>query len=103
MTGPPFSICSWNSGTTLPFEFNTLPNRTVMNRVFERAFMFWQYISATRLVAPMMLAGLTALSVEISTKVPTPCRSATSASRMVPTTLLRNASRIWVCRIGRCL
>ena len=41
---------------------------------------FWQKISATRLHAPMTLVGLTALSVEISTKLPTPWRSAASAT-----------------------
>ncbi len=67
-----------------------------MYRTLERVFMYWQYISATRLVAPMTFAGLTALSVEMSTKVPTPWRSAASETRMVPMTLLRTASRICV-------
>ncbi len=72
VTGPPLRICSRNSGTTLPAESSTLPKRTVMKRVADFAAKFWQKISAARLHAPMTLVGLTALSVEIRTKQPTP-------------------------------
>src|SRR3546814_10392635 len=56
-------------------ESSTLPKRTVMNRVVSESAVAWQIISARRLLAPRTLAGSTALSVEISTNVPTPaCR-----------------------------
>src|SRR3546814_2460751 len=70
VTGPPARICSRNNGTTLPAESSTLPNRTVTKRVSNRVARHWHTNSAQRLLAPSTLAGLTALSVEISTKVP---------------------------------
>jgi hypothetical protein len=33
VTGPPLAICSWKSGSTLPFEPRTLPKRTTAKRV----------------------------------------------------------------------
>ena len=72
MTGPPFSICALNSGTTEPAEPSTLPKRTAMNRVLLRIARACRTISATRLDLPMIFAGLTALSVDIMTKRSTP-------------------------------
>ena len=40
----------------------------------------WQYISASRLLAPMTLLGFTALSVEISTIARAPAAWAASAT-----------------------
>ncbi|OPZ63536.1 MAG: hypothetical protein BWY83_03383 [bacterium ADurb.Bin478] len=65
-TGPPFSICFMNSGTTLPWLFNTLPKRTMIKRVWLYSEKDLRYSSATRLVAPMTLLGFTALSVEMA-------------------------------------
>ncbi|MND02716.1 hypothetical protein D3C83_221980 [compost metagenome] len=72
MTGPPRSICSWNLGITLPALPNTLPKRTISKRVCVPACSDWHTISARRLVAPITLVGLTALSVEMSTNFFTP-------------------------------
>ncbi len=36
VTGPPRAICSWNRGSTLPFEPSTLPKRTAAKRVVAR-------------------------------------------------------------------
>ena len=78
VSGPPRSSWRRNSGTTLPVEPSTLPKRTVTQRMpppAARACMSsaWQYISASRLEAPMTLVGFTALSVEMNTiaSVPT--------------------------------
>ena len=59
--------------------------------------------SAIRLVAPMMLVGATALSVETRTKRSTPAPSATSTSVRVPTTLLVTASSGCSSISGTCL
>ena len=56
-----------------------------------------------RLVAPMMLVGATALSVEIRTKRSTPAPSAASTSVRVPTTLLVTASSGCSSISGTCL
>jgi hypothetical protein len=69
VTVPPFAICCWNFGITLPALPSTLPNLTVSNCVRGAICCnAWQAISARRLLAPITLVGLTALSVEISTK-----------------------------------
>ena len=69
-TGPPARICWRNSCTTEPELSSTLPKRTmvkmVRSAVAPRAAC--RTSSARRLLAPMMLVGRTALSVEISTK-----------------------------------
>jgi hypothetical protein len=59
----------------------------------KRVFVVWvcmdcSTISDSRLVAPITFVGLTALSVEISTKVSTPTSSAASAACQVLNTLL---------------
>ena len=67
---------------TLPLEPSTLPKRTAMKRVtVPWAAQCEMTISAARLVAPMTLVGLTALSVEISTKRCTPASAAAWAAR----------------------
>ena len=54
-------------------------------------------------VAPIMLLGFTALSVEMRTNDSTPFATAASASTRVPSTLLRTASRDHPSSIGTCL
>ncbi len=56
-----------------------------------------------RLVAPITFAGLTALSLLIRTNLPTAWRPAACATRKVPITLLRTASRGFSSIIGTCL
>src|SRR5687767_11886079 len=56
------------------------------------SFSDWMYSSAMRLVAPMTLVGLTALSVETMTKAVAPDAAAASATVLVPKTLFLMAS-----------
>ena len=67
VSGPPFLICDSNRGMTLPWEPSTLPKRTATHCIFVLRAKLWMSISVTRLVAPMTLVGLTALSVESCT------------------------------------
>ena len=76
--GPPLDICSLNIGTTDPEELSTLPNLTIENFVYEDlaelSFLFFSaytctIISANLFEAPIILVGLTALSVEIRTNL----------------------------------
>src|SRR6267154_768572 len=75
VTGPPASIWALNFGTTEPFDASTLPKRTAISRMvglpparaMKSASSAWQYISASRLVAPSTETGSIALSVEIIT------------------------------------
>ena len=92
VTGPPASICFLNSGMTEPLLPSTLPKRTATKSVCERSLYDWIIISQILLVAPMTLVGLTALSVEIITNLPTPYLSAIFATFHVPTTLFLTAS-----------
>ena len=81
VTGPPRAICSLNFGITLPLLPSTLPNRTAMKRVPACSAASWlSTISAARLLAPITLVGLTALSVLISTKRWAPHSAAASAA-----------------------
>ena len=66
-TGPPASICFLNSGTTLPRLPSTLPKRTMTKALPVALAAARTSRSATRFEAPIMLVGLTALSVEIRT------------------------------------
>ena len=91
VTGPPARICCSKSGTTLPWEPSTFPKRTAVNSVSVWALRASMIISARRLVAPMTLVGLTALSVEMSTKRFTPWRTAACAVSHVPNTLFFTA------------
>ena len=59
--------------------------------------------SATLFVAPMMLCGLTALSVETITKVRVPCALAIFASWFVPKALFRTAAIGFRSISGTCL
>ena len=59
--------------------------------------------SATRLVAPITLEGLMALSVETSSTLLAPYLTAVVATSNVPSTLLRTASRTFVSMRGTCL
>src|ERR1700739_3496052 len=77
VTGPPRSIWALNFGTTEPFDASTLPNRTAISRIGggggavrtrKSPSSAWQYISASRLVAPSIEIGSIALSVDIITK-----------------------------------
>ena len=59
--------------------------------------------SASALEAPITVAGLTALSVEISTKIPTPSSPEIRATRRVASALLRIASTGLASIIATCL
>ena len=75
--GPPELICCWNKGITEPEEPSTFPKRTMAKRVCFclSVHLAWEspcvINSAIRLVAPMILLGRTALSVEIRIKLST--------------------------------
>ena len=86
VTGPPAAICCSKTGTTEPDEPNTLPKRTMQKRVCcpGSAASACNTNSAMRLLAPMVLVGRTALSVEISTKVSTRASMAAWAQNIVP-------------------
>ena len=105
VSGPPPASCRRNSGTTLPSEPSTLPKRTTRKSVLEaRSDGSSSTIrSAISLVAPRMLAGLTALSVEISTNFWAPARAAHRAVRRVPITLFHTPSTTFHSNIGTCL
>ena len=66
VTGPPAAICFRNFGITLPVDPSTFPKRTITKRV-PAVDNAWQISSASRLLAPITLVGLTALSVETIT------------------------------------
>ena len=103
VSGPPRSICCLKIGTTLPRLPSTLPNRTTTNaRSCVRAARC-TICSATRLLAPMMLPGETALSDEISTKRAVPTRTAASRRRAVPMMLFVTASSGFASMSGTCL
>ena len=117
VSGPPRSNWRWNNGTTEPVLPSTLPKRTVTQRmaVFASPPMpawvpavraatsrAWQYISASRLDAPMTLVGFTALSVEISTIASAPVARAASATWRVPAALVSRPSNGFASTIGTC-
>ena len=103
VTGPPRRIWRSKSGTTEPSLPSTLPKRTAAKRVWLRPERLCMSISHTRLAAPITLVGFTALSVEMSTNLPTQCRSAASSRLRVPTTLFSTASRGLASSSGTCL
>src|SRR5690606_21213468 len=91
VTGPPDLVWLRNRGTADPEDPNPTPKRTMVNRVrlgksisggspyrlgWDSHASACNTSSAMRLVQPMVLVGRTALSVEISTKLVTPARSA---------------------------
>ena len=110
VTGPPAAICLLNKGTTEPLEPNTLPKRVVMNLVPLPLFSLTllncndcTYFSAIRLLAPMTLLGLTALSVETITNFFTLNSQAKSATFLVPSTLVCMACEGFSSIKGTCL
>ena len=114
MTGPPAAICFSNTLSTEPFDPITLPNRTAEKLVLTltspasncfcaRLSIIWTTISQIRLDAPIMLVGLTALSVEIRTNLCTPHLNAASAILYVPPTLFLMASLGESSMSGTCL
>ena len=90
--GPPSLICLLKRGTTDPEELRTLPNLTIENIVFSFCCLLlrsnsWIIISATRLEAPIIFVGLTALSVEIKMTFSISFSRATSHIFLVERTL----------------
>ena len=63
----------------------------------------WRICSASRLLAPMILVGRTALSLDTSTKRSTPSSLATSATTSVPNVLFCKPANGLVSTIGTCL
>lgn len=108
VTGPPAAIWRRKIGATLPLLPITLPNRTHAHRVTLsrsdcRSARCCTVNSAILLVAPMMLLGFTALSVEIIKKRSAPKSMAVSATVRVPRTLFRIASLQLDSIMGTCL
>src|SRR5437764_10564079 len=104
VTGPPAATWRRKIGTTDPDEPNTLPNRTVAYRVSGyRSAAASTAHSASALEAPITVAGLTALSVETSTNVPTWVSAAILAITRVASALLRIASTGLTSIIVTCL
>ena len=105
VTGPPASIWLRNLRTTEPELSSTLPKRTIVKTVRPAplAARACSTISARRLLAPMMLVGRTALSVDTSTNRSTPPFSAASARTAVPKVLLRRPATALCSTIGTCL
>ena len=88
VTGPPDFIWFRNFGTTEPEDPNTFPNRTIENLV--NLDLFWKawIISSDNLFeAPIILVGLTALSLLISIKLDILYFNDKSAKINVPKTL----------------
>ena len=109
VNGPPAAICRRKIGTTLPRLPTTLPKRTLATRVGAMSPVFCfcpsalTSISAMRLVAPIMLLGLTALSVEIMTNRSAPKFTAARAASRLPVTLFITASQALLSIKGTCL
>ena len=103
VTGPPFAICFLNNGTTEPLLPNTFPNLTATYSVLLSLFFACTIISHNLFVAPIILVGFTALSVEININLFTPYFSAQLATLYVPNTLFLIASNGLVSISGTCL
>ena len=105
--GPPCSICFLNNGITEPEEPNTLPKRTIENNVLCvmpcSCANACKQSSEIRLVEPIILVGLTALSVEIKTNDLTLALMAALAVLYVPKILFWIPSIILYSTIGTCL
>ncbi len=97
-----FSICSLNTGITLPCDPSTLPNLTETQRMFFLGLAA-RMSSPSLLVAPMKLVGCTALSDEIKTNASQPHSSATSSKGANASTLLFSAPRMLSSTSGTCL
>lgn len=91
VTGRRSEICSRKMATTLPLDPITLPSRTAFMRHCAQPSAA-TVNSASRLDAPMMLCGLTALSVDTSTGHAAPWRRTACASLYVPSALLQRAA-----------
>ena len=103
VTGPPAAICRLNSGMTEPLLPSTLPKRVALKLVLLPPARLSTIISHMRLVAPITLVGLTALSVEIIVNFFTPCFSEISTMFSVPNTLFLTASQQLCSISGTCL
>ena len=104
VTGPPDAIWRRKIGTTDPDDPSTLPKRTTVKRVAgKRCCAASTAHSASALEAPMTVAGLTALSVETSTKRLASEIPAAPATMRVATALLRIASIGFSCIRPTCL
>ena len=105
VTGPPAAIWRRKIGITDPDEPSTLPNRTAENRVAMSSR--WPTASTIHSQSafdwPITVCGFAALSVETSTKRPTPCSIACATSVRVPSVLLRTASTGFASIIATCL
>ena len=101
--GPPSLICLRKMGITLPLLPSTLPNRTAAICILHTLPRVSTTISAKRLLAPITLAGFTALSVETNTNRFTPARSHSSTVLSVPNTLFFTASVGAISIMGTCL
>ena len=108
VSGPPRASWRWNSGTTRAgaAEHVAEPHGDAAHAACRAAraaiSSAWQYISASRLEAPMTLVGLTALSVEISTIASAPAARAASATWRVPAALVSSPSSGLASTIGTC-
>ena len=106
VTGPPRSICREKVGTTLPWLPSTLPKRTEEKTGLPTGGACAATpttSSPSRLLAPSIFRGQTALSVEIDTKRSVPWLLAASTSVCVATTLVVNASEGHSSSMGTCL
>jgi hypothetical protein len=107
VTGPPSWICFLNKGKAEPEDPNTLPNLTIVNFVLigllESKAIDCNIISANRFDAPIILVGLTALSVEIKTKVSTRVSMAALTHDKVPKMLFLTPSKGFSSTRGTCL
>src|SRR4029077_15673560 len=91
-------------GTTLPLLPRTLPKRTETHLVSPVPGRRAETIrSQTRLVAPITLVGLTALSEEIIERLRTLWQRAAHTRFQVPRMLLRTASSTCDSIMGTCL
>ena len=105
MTGPPLAICLRKIGITLPDEPSTFPKRTATKRVdtSSRAPYASTIHSQSAFDWPITVFGLTALSVEMSTKRLAPDSTAASATTWVASELLRTDSSGFASIRGTCL
>jgi hypothetical protein len=95
-------ICSRKMGTTLPLDPMTLPSRTA----FIRHCGLLSAVtvnSASRLDAPMMLCGFTALSVDTKTNDEAPCCERRPRQRVCAERIIANCGQRVVFQEGNVL
>ena len=80
-----------------------MPKRTATHFISVCLAKVWISISHSRLVQPMTLVGLTALSVDSCTSRSTPCSLALASRFLVPMTLFLTASAGLTSIRGTCL